>query len=66
MQKRSKAKYSAKQERQVEHIVDSEKKSGRSTETAQQIAWATVNKKSRIAPKKPVHRKTHKIQNSHV
>lgn len=64
MQKGSKEKYSAKQERQAGHIEDNEKKGGHSTKTAQQIAWATVSKQSSIAPKKPVHRKTHKIQNS--
>lgn len=64
MQKNSKAKYSAKQEHQSGHIEDHEKKSGHSTEAAQQIARATISKQSSIAPKKPVHRKTHKIQNS--
>jgi hypothetical protein len=36
--------WSAKRERQYEHIKDSEKKQGRSTKRAKQIAAATVNK----------------------
>ena len=36
--------WSSKDERQYEHIKDSEKKSGRSTKRAKQIAAATVNK----------------------
>ena len=36
--------WSAKDERQYEHIKDSEKKEGRSTKRAKQIAAATVNK----------------------
>ena len=36
--------WSAKRERQYEHIKDSEKKRGRSTKRAKQIAAATVNK----------------------
>ena len=36
--------WSAKRERQYEHIKQSEKKQGRSTKRAKQIAAATVNK----------------------
>ena len=36
--------WSAKRERQYEHIKESEKKQGRSTRRAKQIAAATVNK----------------------
>ncbi|HEX6491793.1 MAG TPA: hypothetical protein VF002_10545 [Gaiellaceae bacterium] len=36
--------WSAKRERQYEHIKESEKKQGRSTKRAKQIAAATVNK----------------------
>jgi hypothetical protein len=36
--------WSAKRERQYEHIKDSEKKQGRSTKRAKAIAAATVNK----------------------
>jgi len=37
--------WSAKDERQYEHIKDSEKKDGRSAKRAKQIAAATVNKR---------------------
>ena len=36
--------WSAKRERQYEHIKDEEKKQGRSTKRAKEIAAATVNK----------------------
>jgi hypothetical protein len=36
--------WSAKDERQYEHVKDSEKKEGRSAKTAKRIAAATVNK----------------------
>jgi hypothetical protein len=36
--------WSAKRERQYEHIVDSEKDQGRSTKRAKEIAASTVNK----------------------
>ena len=36
--------WSAKRERQYEHIKDSEKKQGRSTKRAKEIAARTVNK----------------------
>ncbi len=36
--------WSNKRERQYEHIKDSEKKAGRSTERAKEIAARTVNK----------------------
>ena len=36
--------WSDKRERQYEHIKDSEKKQGRSTERAEEIAARTVNK----------------------
>jgi len=39
-----KGSYTSKQKRQAEHIEDSEKRRGRSTKTAERIAWATVNK----------------------
>jgi hypothetical protein len=40
---------SAKRERQYEHIKESEKKQGRSTKRAKEIAAATVNKQRRQA-----------------
>ena len=36
--------WSAKRERQYEHVKDSEKKQGRSTKRAKEIAARTVNK----------------------
>jgi hypothetical protein len=42
----SKAKYTAKQKRQAEHIEDSYEEKGFSHKKAEQIAWATVNKQS--------------------
>lgn len=36
--------HSAKQKRQASHIAKSERARGKSTKTAQRIAWATVNK----------------------
>lgn len=44
MPRGDKSSYSGKQRRQAEHIEESEKKQGRSTEAAERIAWATVNK----------------------
>src|SRR5690242_16345715 len=44
MPRGDKSSYSPKQRRQAEHIEESEKKEGRSTEAAERIAWATVNK----------------------
>lgn len=39
-----KGNYTSKQKRQAEHIEDSERRRGRSSGTAERIAWATVNK----------------------
>ncbi len=39
-----KSSYSSKQRRQASHIEQSEKRRGRSTKSAERIAWATVNK----------------------
>ena len=44
MPRGSKQSYTSKQKRQAEHIEDSAKKRGRSSRTAERIAWATVNK----------------------
>ena len=46
MPRGDKSSYTDKQKRQAQHIEDSEKERGRSTETAERIAWATVNKES--------------------
>ena len=44
MPRGDKSAYTDKQKRQAEHIEESEKKQGRSIESAERIAWATVNK----------------------
>jgi plasmid stabilization system protein ParE len=44
MPRGDKSSYTSKQKRQAEHIEDSAKKKGRSSRTAERIAWATVNK----------------------
>ena len=40
----SKSAYTSKQKRQAHHIEQSEKRRGRSSKTAERIAYATVNK----------------------
>ena len=52
MARGDKSAYTDKQKRQAEHIEDSEKKQGRSTDDAEQIAWATVNKQDGGGKKK--------------
>ncbi len=42
----SKNSYSNKQKRMASHIEQSAKRRGRSTKTAERIAWATVNKRT--------------------
>lgn len=44
--------YSVKQKRQAEHIAQAEKKQGKSQQSAEKIAWATVNKTTGGAAKK--------------
>lgn len=44
MPRGDKSSYTAKQERQAQHIEDSYKKRGVSKKTAERRAWATVNK----------------------
>ncbi len=39
-----KGKFTAKQDRQAEHITQSEQKSGKSAKEAERIGYATVNK----------------------
>jgi hypothetical protein len=46
MARGSKKAYTNKQKRQASHIEDSAKKSGKSSKTAERIAWATVNKET--------------------
>ena len=45
MPRGDKSAYTDKQKRQAEHIEDSERARGVSKQTAERIAWATVNKK---------------------
>ena len=44
MPRGDKSSYTDKQKRQAEHIEKSERDSGKSTGSAERIAWATVNK----------------------
>ena len=44
MPRGDKSSYTDKQKRQAEYIEESELERGRSEETAERIAWATVNK----------------------
>lgn len=47
MARGSKASYGSKQKRMASKIEKSAKKRGESTKTAERIAWATVNKKTK-------------------
>ena len=44
MPRGDKSAYTDKQKRQAEHIEKSEEKRGKAEDTAERIAWATVNK----------------------
>ena len=55
----SKESYSPKQKRMARHIEEGYKKSGASTEKAERIAWATVNKKDHGAKGKSKKNKSH-------
>ena len=46
MPRGSKKSYSSKQKRMASKIEKSSKRKGRSTKTAERIAWATVNKRT--------------------
>jgi hypothetical protein len=46
MPRGSKTSYTSKQKRMASKIEGSAKKQGRSTKTAERIAWATVNKRT--------------------
>jgi len=52
MPRGSKTSYSSKQKRMASHIERSAKRKGRSTKTAERIAWATVNKQTGGGAKK--------------
>lgn len=53
MPRGDKSSYTDKQKRQAAHIEESEKEEGRSTEAAERIAWATVNKQDGGGKKAP-------------
>ena len=55
-----KSAYTDKQKRQAEHIEASELEQGRSTESAERIAWATVNRQDGGGKKSGCGRKTAK------
>jgi hypothetical protein len=52
MPRGSKKSYSSKQKRMASHIAKSSKRKGRSTKTAERIAWASVNKQTGGGAKK--------------
>lgn len=52
MPKSDKSGYTDKQKRQAEHIEQSAKQEGKSSKTAERIAWATVNKQDGGGKKK--------------
>jgi hypothetical protein len=61
MPRGDKSSYSAKQKRQAEHIEESSEKHGYGRKRAEQIAWATVNKRDGGAKgkKKTSKKRTH-------
>jgi hypothetical protein len=52
MSQGDKSSYTDKQKRQAEHIEKSERKEGKSKDSAERIAWATVNKQDGGGKKK--------------
>ena len=60
MPRGDKSAYTDKQKRQAEHIEQSELDQGRSSEAAERIAWATVNKQDGGGKKSGAGRKTAK------
>jgi hypothetical protein len=59
MPRGDKSAYTDKQKRQAEHIEDSERERGVTKETAERIAWATVNKRDGGGRKSGSGRKSH-------
>lgn len=59
MPRGEKSAYTDKQKRQAEHIEESERERGVSKETAERIAWATVNKRDGGGKKSGSGRKSH-------
>lgn len=60
MPRGDKSSYTDKQKRQAEHIEESEKAQGRSTDAAERIAWATVNKQDGGGKKAPAKKSAKK------
>ena len=60
MPRGDKSAYTDKQKRQAEHIEKSEEKRGESEDTAERIAWATVNKQDGGGKKSGSGRKSDK------
>ena len=60
MPRGDKSNYTDKQKRQAEHIEESEKAQGRSTDAAERIAWATVNKQDGGGKKSPAEKSAKK------
>ena len=60
MPRGDKSAYTDKQKRQAEHIEKSEEKRGKSEDTAERIAWATVNKQDGGGKKSGSGRKSDK------
>ena len=52
MPRGDKSSYTDKQKRQARHIEETERQRGRGEETAERIAWATVNKQDGGGKKK--------------
>jgi plasmid stabilization system protein ParE len=59
MPRGDKSAYTDKQKRQAEHIEESERERGVSKETAERIAWSTVNKRDGGGKKSGSGRKSH-------
>ena len=59
MPRGDKSAYTDKQKRQAEHIEESERKEGKTKESAERIAWATVNKQDGGGKKSGSGRKDH-------
>ncbi len=60
MPRGDKSSYTDKQKRQAEHIEHSEEASGKSKQTAERIAWATVNQRDGGGKKSGAGRATSK------
>lgn len=56
MSRGDKSSYTDKQKRQASHIEESEKKEGRSEDSAERIAWAIVNKQDGGGRNKHTHK----------